>query len=438
VMNKEKGTEVVVDWEDETSVRMSAAQLYELVFDGNNKWMLSANGTLFTYEYEAIIPGLLKRWYEERQEMQRKMRDCGDNEIEREYWDKRQLVKKINLNSLYGAILNPGCRFFDMRIGQSVTLSGRCITKHMASKVNEIVAGKYDHKGQSVVYGDTDSVYFSAYKVLEKEIKDGLIPWTKDSVVGLYDKISDEVNTSFKAFMTKAFHTPATRGEVIAAGRELVASKGLFITKKRYALLYYDKEGKRTDVDGKEGKMKAMGLDLKRSDTPVFVQDFLSEILYMVLSGNEEKKVLDRISEFRAEFKSRPGWEKGSPKRANNMTKYTAAEVAKGRANMPGHVRASMNWNRCRDMYGDKYSMPILDGAKVIVCKLKNNPMGYTSIAYPVDELRIPEWFKELPFDGDAMETGVLDQKLDNLIGVLDWDVQSTETSNTFNKLFEF
>ena len=29
------------------------------------------------------------------------------------------LVKKINLNSLYGAILNPGCRFFDIRIGQS-------------------------------------------------------------------------------------------------------------------------------------------------------------------------------------------------------------------------------------------------------------------------------------------------------------------------------
>ena len=46
------------------------------------------------------------------------MRECGDNEIEREYWDKRQLVKKINLNSLYGAILNPGCRFFDIRIGQ--------------------------------------------------------------------------------------------------------------------------------------------------------------------------------------------------------------------------------------------------------------------------------------------------------------------------------
>jgi len=54
-----------------------------------------------------------------------------------------------------------------------------------------------------------------------------------------------------------------------------------------------------------------------------------------------------------------------------------------------------------------------------------------------VDEMRLPGWFKELAFDSEAMESTILDQKIDNLIGVLDWDVQSTETSNTFNKLFE-
>jgi len=437
VMKQDKATEIIVDWEDGTSVKMSAAQLYDVIFDGNNQWMLSANGTIFTYEYEAIIPGLLKRWYAERKEMQKKMRDCGDNEIEREFWDKRQLVKKINLNSLYGAILNPGCRFFDMRIGQSVTLTGRCITKHMASKVNEIIAGTYDHKGQSIIYGDTDSVYFSAYKTLEKEINEGLIPWKKDDIVNLYDKIADEVNSSFTSFMTSAFHCPKTRGEVIKAGRELVASKGLFITKKRYAVLYYDKEGTRVDTAGKEGKMKAMGLDLKRSDTPVFVQDFLSEVLLMVLTGKTETEVLEKISEFREEFKSRPGWEKGSPKRANNITEYGQKEEKQGKANMPGHVRASINWNRCRKMYGDKYSMPITDGAKVIVCKLKNNPLNYTSIAYPVDELRIPKWFQDLPFDAETMEATILDQKMENLIGVLNWDIKSTETTNTFNKLFE-
>ena len=56
-----------------------------------------------------------------------------------------------------------------------------------------------------------------------------------------------------------------------------------------------------------------------------------------------------------------------------------------------------------------------------------------------IDRLdKTPEWFKELPFDGEAMESTILDQKIDNLIGVLGWDVQSTETTNTFNKLFEF
>ena len=242
VMNQDKATEITVDWQDGTSVKMSAAQLYEVIFDGNNQWMLSANGTIFTYEFEAIIPGLLKRWYAERKEMQRKMNEAGDNEIEREFWDKRQLVKKINLNSLYGAILNPGCRFFDIRIGQSVTLTGRCITKHMASKVNEIITGKYDHQGEAIIYGDTDSVYFSAFKTLAQEITSNKVPWDKENIISLYDKIANELNGTFSNFMTTAFHCPKTRGEVIKAGREIVASKGLFITKKRYAVLYFDKD----------------------------------------------------------------------------------------------------------------------------------------------------------------------------------------------------
>ena len=45
--------------------------------------------------------------------MQKELKNAKDNDGDVEYWDKRQLVKKINLNSLYGAILNPGCRFFD-------------------------------------------------------------------------------------------------------------------------------------------------------------------------------------------------------------------------------------------------------------------------------------------------------------------------------------
>jgi DNA polymerase elongation subunit (family B) len=440
VMDQEIGTDITIDWEDGSSDVLSAAEVYRLIFESNQPWVLSANGTIFTYEKEGIIPGLLKRWYSERKDMQVKLKEAinAGNKIEEEYWDKRQLVKKINLNSLYGAILNSGCRFFDKRIGQSTTLTGRQIVKHMAGKVNEIVCGEYDYRGKAIIYGDTDSCYFSAYTTLKKDIDKGLIPWTKESVVQLYDQIAEEVNATFPQFLLDTFHCPKSRGEVIKAGREIVGSKSLFITKKRYAVLYYDKEGKRADVDGKPGKIKAMGLDLKRSDTPEFIQDFLSDVLEKVLTGATEQDVLDFITEFRGRFKARPGWEKGSPKRANNITDYQDKEKKAGKTNMPGHVRASINWNTLKRMFGDKYSANITDGAKVIVCKLKANPLEYASVAYPVDELRLPQWFKDLPFNHAEMEATIIDKKLENLIGVLNWNIGSTEEKNTFNSLFEF
>lgn len=438
-MAGESSTEITVDWEtDGTSEVMSAADVWRMVFDGNKPWTISANGTIFTYEKKGIIPGLLERWYAERKEMQAKKKDAT-TDADKEYWDKRQLVKKINLNSLYGAILNPGCRFFDHRIGQSTTLTGRTIAKHMDAFVNEAITGNYDHTGEAVIYGDTDSVYFSAWPILKKEVEAGRMEWNKDICVQIYDSIADQVNESFPGFMEKACHCPREMGAIIKGGRELVALKGLFIKKKRYAVLIYDMEGKRLDVDGKPGKVKAMGLDLKRSDTPKVVQDFLSEILLDALTGETRESIIEKVREFKIAFQSRPAWEKGTPKRVNNLTKYTAEEDRLGKANMPGHVRAAMNWNRLKKMHGDNYSTSIVDGMKTIVCKLKSNPLGYTAVGYPTDEAHIPRWFKELPFNDDLMEAGIVDQKVENLLGVLKWNIaENTDINSTFDDIFSF
>jgi DNA polymerase elongation subunit (family B) len=440
VMEKRKDIPLTIDWEDGKSDVLSGAELYNVIFDNNQPWMLSSNGTIFTTEFEGVIPGLLKRWYAERKDMQKMLKKAKDagNAAEIEYWDKRQLVKKINLNSLYGAILNPGCRFFDKRIGQSTTLTGRTIVKHMSAEVNKVITGTYDHVGEAMIYGDTDSCYFSGYPILKEQIDSGQLPWTKDNVITLYDQVCEAANETFPKFMLQAFHCPRSRSDVIAAGREIVAESGLFITKKRYAALIYDNEGFRTDVDGKPGKVKAMGLDLRRSDTPVFMQEFLSELLLMVLTDIPQADILERITQFRNEFSERPGWEKGSPKRANKVGHYRRLEEKQGKANMPGHVRASINWNTLKRMNGDKYSQEIVDGMKVIVCKLKQNPLGYTSVAYPTDELRIPEWFKELPFDDALMAETIIDNKLDNLIGVLNYPLEDTKQNTTFSSLFEF
>ena len=168
------------------------------------------------------------------------------------------------------------------------------------------------------------------------------------------------------------------------------------------------------------------------------IQDFLKEILERVLNGADREEIVDRIREFKYEFADRPGWEKGSPKRVNNLTMYSKKEEQQGKANMPGHVRAAINWNMLKKMNSDNYSMQIVDGMKTIVCKLKSNPLNWTSIGYPTDEMHLPQWFRELPFDDAAMEATVVDQKIDNLLDVLGWDLDtSTNTKNTFNDLFE-
>ena len=197
-----------------------------------------------------------------------------------------------------------------------------------------------------------------------------------------------------------------------------------------------------------------MGLDLKRSDTPKFIQEFLFSVLENVLAGHGRDQIVQQVVDFKRQLREMDSWLKGSPKSVNNLTMYAQrAEQAvrqmntklfkagtdRGEANMPGHVRASLNWNYLRKLHGDNYSQQIVDGMRIVVCKLRDNPLGMTSVAYPTDELRLPSWFTELPFDDSEMERVLVDEKIDNLLGVLDWDMRkATDINTTVNDLFVF
>lgn len=445
VKSKDVDHMMKLEMEDGGVHEVTGADVYNLVFNSGQPWNISANGTIFTTDVQGIVPGLLELWYTDRQRMQKKKKQSeGAEQI---YWDKRQLVKKIQLNSLYGAILNPHCRFYDKRIGQSTTLTGRAITKHMAAETNRMFTGDYDYEGETIIYGDTDSVYFSAAPVMQDQELD------MDSAIKLYDHVSDTVSDTFPKFLKDTFNVPLERGAVMIAGREVVGRAGLFLTKKRYGILCLDIEGYQPEG----GKLKAMGLEIKRSDTPEFIQDFLEELLVDCLNGLGEEHVIDKIKEFKKYFKGLQPWGKGMPKRANNVTMYTSKMMEQarmpqtntlhkldklkneGKSNMiPGHVRASINWNNLKKANSDAYSLTITDGAKVVVCKLKNNPMGYTSVAYPTDELNLPQWFKDLPFDEEAMEETVLDKKVANVIGPMNFDLSRTTQSETLSTFFEF
>lgn len=282
-----------------------------------------------------------------------------------------------------------------------------------------------------------NSVYFSAWPVFKREIQDGTLEWTKDKVVELYDAVAEQVNDTFPGYMTTGHNCPNEYGRIIAAGRETVGESGIFITKKRYGILVYDDEGLRVDTDNKRGKIKVLGLEIKRSDTPAYMQDFLQEILRMTLEGATERQVIDRIKEFRQEFRAMKPWEKGTPKRVNNLTNLTERWEKTGKCGV-GHAMAAINYNRLRKMNGDMFSMEIIDGMKTIVCKLKPNPLGMTSIGIPTDEKRIPQWYQELPFDEDEMEETIVTKKINNLLGTLKWDLKRSEGKTSFDDLFEF
>ena len=107
----------------------------------------------------------------------------------------------------------------------------------------------------------------------------------------------------------------------------------------------------------------------------------------MVLTGSTEQDVIDRVIEFRKEFRDKPPLAQRHTQTCKQSTRHTAVFEKTGKYVVLGMLWL-INWNR-KKMYSDAYSMDIVDGQKTIVCKLKNNPMGITSIGYPTDELRI-------------------------------------------------
>jgi hypothetical protein len=292
---------------------------------------------------------------------------------------------------------------------------------------------------------NTDSCYFSAAHLLPDDADIDF-----ESIKTLYDQVSDEVSDSFPEYMLTDFNVPISLGRVIKAGREVIGRAGLFITKKRYAVNCLAIEEK----EFPDGKLKAMGIEIKRSDTPEEVQHFLEKVLIMTLRGGREEDIISEIKSFRQEFRKLKPWQKGMPKtvkrlahfekillemeRGTDFSKQRIVASTTTNSMIPGHVRASINWNRLREMHSDKYSMPIVDGTKIIVCRLKNNPLGYASIAYPSDQPHLPEWFQQLPFADDEMEKTVLEKKINNVLGTRGWDLSMSEMSETQDRFFSF
>lgn len=344
-----------------------------------------------------------------------------------EYWNRIQHVRKIFLNSSYGALLNKGFRFFDTRMGQSVTLSGRTVTDHMSRKASELVDGTYD-KGPSIITGDTDSVYIT----LESLIEEGM---DQNQIVELSDIIGEAINDSFPDRMTELFFVSKENGAVIKSAREVVARKGLFKNaKKRYALHVIWKDKFPTD------KIKIVGMESKRTDTPKFIQTFLEECIGKVLKDEVgEEELREHIDKFRTEvFRAKEDWELGTPCRVSSLAEGSALRLQyeKGKiANPRLHwsIVAADNTNRYISAMSENRLEKIRNGDKIEILHLKQdpelNPLQFNTVALPVGAPYIPAWFRDFPLDSKAAEDRILDKKLQNIFGDLGWDLTARNTA---------
>ena len=346
------------------------------------------------------------------------------------FYDLEQYVKKIQLNSSYGALLNTSSVFYDFRLGSSTTLSGRKVWQNLSASANKAIIGKYEANGEAQKYGDTDSVYMSldcdTFRQLHPDFD-----YSRDHLVEFADDVARQINDRFPEYMKKTFHCTDEGANLQAAGREVVASRGVFVSKKRYALMMFDKDGHRVDTHGKDGEIKIMGLQVQRSDCPKLVRDMLKKMLESLLTKGSKQDLMEILKKFgKNEWRKLKPWQKGTPKACNKLAMYNKQFNETGQCSV-GQVMAAINWNNLIELYKDKKTQKILDGNKVIVCKLKkNNSLNMTSVAYPVDLNILPKWFKQLPFDEQSMKESVVEKTVDSIFGVLGWDLSLEKAMN--------
>jgi DNA polymerase elongation subunit (family B) len=396
-------------------------------------------------------------------------------EKQEEQYDLLQLTKKIAMNSLYGALLNQAFRFGDPRMGASVTASGRKITQHMMETIGEALTGvktnlvkRYADKDSgdfnmymsdqawdifcnfnqqrgteqialyatdnpTIIYGDTDSCYY---------VCNGAT--TREEAIEIADAAATIVNDSFPNFMRTAFNCQPEFDQLIKAGREVVGRRGLFQAKKKYMIKVVDLEG--TAVD----KMKSQGSEIKKADTPKIIQKFLKETVDMILDGKSYDDVCKFVNTQRRVILKDPKnvFLLGVSKQVNNLEEKYGEFIAYNKAsakvqammkkpNIPGHVRASINYNELLNIF-DKGAKMIRSGDKVLIYYLKPNQFDYKSIALPADLLKFPAWFNDnFQVDIKLTEEKMFENKLSGVFRALNEEVPTLQSVH-LAKLIKF
>ena len=411
----------------------------KLDFD-HEKYCVTATGQLFDRNKHGVIPTIIERVYNERSVVkkqkiakEKELAALGDVDafMENEY--RKDITRlscheqaiKILMNSLYGAITNQYFRYFDIRIGEAITVTGQLTIKWTEKVINEFLNNSLKTKKDYVIAIDTDSVYLNLQDIVDSIAPDA----DKEKIINFIDKFCREVlNEKINASYIELQEYTSAKRQMMHMKREIIAESAVWTGKKRYAMMVLDKEGVRYN----EPKLKITGIEAVKSSTPKECRGSIKAGIELVLTSTEEE-FQKFIKAERDRFKTLGAEDVAFPRGISNVTKYMDRTTTYA-SRTPIHARASILYNALVDKHGvhNNYDY-VKDGDKMkfvylkVPNTLRENVIGFSTRLPP--EFDLHKYIDyDLQFDKAVVEP------LNAIAKAANW---TTERQPTLKGLFD-
>lgn len=397
---------------------------------------IAATGCMFDKDYQGFLPQMMQRLYDDRVRFKNQMIEAKKKyekektyELEKEIarCHNMQLAKKIQLNSVYGALGNKFFRWFDARLAESITKSGQLSIRWMENKINEYLNKVLKTNNEDYVIAvDTDSMYIKLDKFVEKTCPSK----TTEQIVKYLDKVCSEV---FEPYIDKCYEELSVYvnayDQKMKMKREAIADKGIWTAKKRYILNVYNNEG----VQYSEPKLKIMGIEAVRTSTPAVVRDSIKKALTMIMTMTESD-LIEYIANERERFKTLPFEDIAFPRGCKELDKWmeSTRSIKIYKTGTPIHVKGAIIYNDLleREKLTHKY-MKVNKGDKIKFSYLKMPNFLNEHVISTPGKLP-PELNLQHVIDYDTQFEKSFLEPLKTIFDVIGWETEKKSTLKDF------
>jgi len=392
-------------------------------------YALAANGVLTQRDKEGFLPAMLKALYAERirfknlateTKKRRELLTKDDPQyavLTRQIaaYHNQQLVRKVNLNSAYGAIGSNYFRYYDVDMAEAVTLTGQFVIRDVANAVNAFLNKMFKTDDDYVVASDTDSIYVRLERVVDK-YQEHKPTASMSNCVTMLDQFCAK---RIEPVLVKSFASIAEYLHVavpcLTMTREVIANKGVWTAKKRYILNVCDNEG----VTYQEPRLKIMGIEAVKSSTPAVCREMITDVLKLFMNQTQED-VWAYIKAQRDVFGRAKFEDIAFPRSVNGLEKY-----GNDRKGCPIQVRGALVYNE--HIAGMPKYENIRNGQKIRFAYLREPNRFQTHVLAAPDGC--PEsWDVEAMLDYEKQWQKSFLEPIDAILSAAGWNVEKQDT----------